>query len=488
MAGGEETAAAAEAEMDLEFSRGADVPSFEFAFNSEKFSDKVLQVEVVAGDDGGGGPLPDSVRHIKGQAMSGTQILTVKALHINSAILAARSPFFLKLFSNGMKESDQMRPRIRIANSEQIALMEVLSYMYSGKLTTAEPTLLLDILMVADKFEVISCMRRCSQLLTNLPMTTESALLCIDHPCSTSLAAEVQHVISVAKEFLADKYKDFDKFRRELVNISLAGMEAIFSSTDMHVSCEDDLYYFMLEWVRARYLDSEERRGILSSRLLPLVRFSHMTCTTLEKILACTDNDIDHEQVTKRITEVLLHKAYPRQMENALSTQTGWQFAERAYKYKPVKLVAFDRPCPQVTVYLDLTREECSRLFRSEHICSHPFQLGGRDFYLVAFCEMDEQSNLCTFGLCLVEWKNMKGSSDLTIDIEFAARTRLSGKFVSNLEVKVIFSLSDWVHGSVDLFGVPWSTFISDDNLFINGVLHLRADLRLAVGQMGLQS
>ena len=87
--------------------------------------------------------------------------------------------------------------------------MELLSYMYSGKLTTNDPTLLLDILMAADKFEVISCMRRCSQLLTSLPMTTESALLCIDHPCSTSLAAEVQHVIGVAKEFLANKYKDF---------------------------------------------------------------------------------------------------------------------------------------------------------------------------------------------------------------------------------------------------------------------------------------
>jgi hypothetical protein len=42
-------------------------------------------------------------------------------------------------------------------------------------------------------------------------MTTESALLYIDHPCSTSLAAEIQRVIGVAKEFLANKYKEFDK-------------------------------------------------------------------------------------------------------------------------------------------------------------------------------------------------------------------------------------------------------------------------------------
>jgi hypothetical protein len=54
--------------------------------------------------------------------------------------------------------------------------MELLSFMYNGKLTSAEPALLLDILMDADKFEVLSCMRLCSQLLARLAMTTESAL------------------------------------------------------------------------------------------------------------------------------------------------------------------------------------------------------------------------------------------------------------------------------------------------------------------------
>jgi hypothetical protein len=89
--------------------------------------------------------------------------------------------------------------------------MELLSYMCSGKLTTTEPALLLDILMAAEEFEVPSCTRHCSQMLTSLPMTTESALLYIDHPCSNSSAPEVQRVIGVAKEFLANKYKDFDK-------------------------------------------------------------------------------------------------------------------------------------------------------------------------------------------------------------------------------------------------------------------------------------
>ncbi|KAI4986333.1 hypothetical protein ZWY2020_018963 [Hordeum vulgare] len=236
--------------------------------------------------------------------------------------------------------------------------------MYSGKLTTIEPIVLLDILVAADKFEVPACMRYCSQLLTSMPMTTESALLYLDYPCSILMAAEVQSLLHAAKEFLANKYKDFLKFQDELMNISLVGIEAIFSSTDLHVLCEDVVYYFLLKWARVRYYYSEEeRRRILGYRLLPLVRFSNMSCGTLWKVLTCDDVDIDHEHVTKRIAEVLLHKAYPYQiMEGALAADmtTSWQFAERAYDFKLVRVVAFNQPYPQVTVYMALKRDECS--------------------------------------------------------------------------------------------------------------------------------
>ena len=40
-----------EAGMDPDFSRASGGPSFEFAFNSVNFSDRVLRIEIVAGDD-----------------------------------------------------------------------------------------------------------------------------------------------------------------------------------------------------------------------------------------------------------------------------------------------------------------------------------------------------------------------------------------------------------------------------------------------------
>uniref|UniRef100_A0ACD5WDD7 Uncharacterized protein n=1 Tax=Avena sativa TaxID=4498 RepID=A0ACD5WDD7_AVESA len=476
MAGAEEgstTAAAgaeAAADMDIESSRGGWGPSFEFAFDAENFSDKVLQVEVVASGT------------VTGKRRRKEKVLRVKTMYINSAILAARSPFFLKLFSNGMKESDQRDPTLRIADSDENALMELLSFMYSGKLTTDEPTLLLDILMAADKFEVASCMRHCYQLLTSLPLTTESALLYLDHPYSRLMAAEVQLLIGAAKEFLANEYKDYNKFREELMNISLAGIEAILSSSDLDVDKEDHLYYLLLKWARVRYPKLLERRKILSSRLLPLVRFSHMTCGALQKILTCTDKDIDHEQVTKLITGALLCRAYPAHEPGALAacTTSCFLYAERAYKHKQLKVVAFDKPCPQVIAYMDLKCEECSKLFPSDMIFSHQFHLAGHCFGLGARCNKAEQSGLYRFRLYLYIDMKLKGSTCVSVKYEFAARNRPSGQFVSMANASYTFTDKHSVGHEASL---PWSTFLDDDSpFFIDGVLHLRVDLTV-VGQ-----
>ena len=80
-----------------------------------------------------------------------------------------------------------------------------------------------------------------------------------------------------------------------------------------------------------------------------------------------------------------------------------------------------------------------------------------------------------------------KGPTCLTVGFELAARTRSSGKFVTRFQDK--HTGDDWMLGCADLFEVPWSTFITNDNLFIDGVLHLRADLRVGVvAQLGLET
>ncbi|KAL8556661.1 hypothetical protein ACS0TY_004200 [Phlomoides rotata] len=77
-----------------------------FGFDDPKYSDRTLLHEIIESDDD---PSP-LVRNVKRRCLHDDGLLInaattaprVKTVHINSLILAARSTFFCKLFSNGM--------------------------------------------------------------------------------------------------------------------------------------------------------------------------------------------------------------------------------------------------------------------------------------------------------------------------------------------------------------------------------------------------
>ncbi|KAK3024501.1 hypothetical protein RJ639_043818 [Escallonia herrerae] len=411
-------------------------------------------------------------------SMDCSTVLRVKTLHISSPILAAKSPFFYKLFSNGMRESEQRHVTLRINGSEEAALMELLNFMYSNTLSVTTAPELLDVLMAADKFEVASCMRYCSRQLRDLPMTPDSALLYLDLPSSVLMAEAVQPLTDAAKVFLAVRYKDITKFHDELMNLSLAGIEAILSSDDLQVASEDAVYDFVLKWAKAQYPKLEDRREILGSRLGRFIRFPYMTCRKLKKVLTCSD--FDHELASKVVLEALFFKAEAPHRQRTLAADesaTNRRFVERAYKYRPVKVVEFELPRQQCVVYLDLKREECANLFPSGRVYSQAFHLGGQGFFLSAHCNMDQQSSFHCFGLFL--GMQEKGSVTFAVDYEFAARSKPNEDYISKYKGNYTFTGGKAV-GYRNLFGIPWTSFMAEDSLyFINGILHLRAELTI---------
>lgn len=405
--------------------------------------------------------------------------LQVKTIHISSPILAAKSPFFYKLFSNGMRESEQRQVTLRIHASEEAALMDLLNFMYSNSLSTTTPSALLDVLMAADKYEVASCMKYCSRLLRNWPMTCESALLYLDLPSSVLMGDAVQPLTDAAKKFLAARYKDITKFQDEVLNLPLAGIEAVLSSDDLQVASEDAVYDFVLKWARMHYPKLEERREILGTRLARVIRFPYMTCRKLKKVLTC--NDFDRDLVSNVVLDALFFKAEAPYRQRSLiaeeSNSSYPRFVERAYKYRPVKVVEFELPRQQCIVYLDLKREECANLFPAGRIYSQAFHLGGQGFFLSAHCNMDQQSSFHCFGLFL--GMQEKGSVAFAVDYEFASRSKPAEDYASKYKGNYTFTGGKAV-GYRNLFGVPWTAFVADDSpYFINGILHLRAELTI---------
>lgn len=264
-----------------------------------------------------------------------------------------------------------------------------------------------------------------------------------------------------------------------MLALPLAGIEAILGSDDLQVASEDVVYDIVLRWVRAQYAQAEDRREVLGSRLGRLIRFPHMTCRKLRKVLTCAD--LDHDLATKVVLEALFFKAETPHRQRALAMEetaaSQRRFVERAYKYRPVKVVEFEQPHAQCIVYLDLKREECANLFPAGRVYSQAFHLGGQGFFLSAHCNMDQQSSFHCFGLFL--GMQEKGSVSFTVDYEFAARTRPAGDFVSKYKGFYTFTGGKAV-GYRNLFAIPWTSFMAEDSLyFLNGVLHLRAELTI---------
>ncbi|GMJ06225.1 light-response BTB 2, POZ/BTB containin G-protein 1 [Hibiscus trionum] len=258
--------------MDSDFSpgeasgSGSVDPDFGFAFDDSNFSDRLLRIEIMPdlpetkSDGDGCSSIADWARNRKrrredfkkendspsdiGLKLNSFQIgndtiycnessgnvdcsktLRVKTIHISSPILAAKSPFFYKLFSNGTKESEQRHVTLRIHDS--------------GK--------------------------------------------------------QWKPLTDAAKRFLAAaRYKDITKFQEEVLNLPLAGIEAVFSSDDLQKA---------------------------------------------EKVLTCID--FDPELTSKVVLEAIFFKAETPYRQRALAAEEAstahCRFVERAYKYRPVK-------------------------------------------------------------------------------------------------------------------------------------------------------
>ncbi|KAJ6328736.1 hypothetical protein OIU77_010425 [Salix suchowensis] len=505
-------------EMDSDSMRGGSASDgdFGFAFNDSNFSDRLLRIEIMGGsaenraDGEGCTSIIDWARHRKrrredikkdnnnGDLCVGAeeQILGSNQPDIDDCVVGDNqdeegeamvevshsddetgdgneSSWSMDcstvLFSNGMRESEQRHVTLRINASEEAALMELLNFMYSNALTASQAPQLLDVLMAADKFEVASCMRYCSRQLRNLSMTPESALLYLELPSSVLMAEAVQPLTDAAKQYLAARYKDMTKFHEEVMALPLAGIEAILSSDDLQVASEDAVYDFVLKWARVQYPRLEERREVLGARLARYIRFPYMTCRKLKKVLTCTD--FEHDAASKLVLEALFFKGEPPHRQRTLAAEesatSNRRFVERAYKYRPVKVVEFELPRQQCVVYLDLKREECTNLFPSGRVYSQAFHLGGQGFFLVSTLQHGPAKLIPLL-------RAVPGDAR-----EGIARSKPTEEFVSKYKGNYTFTGGKAV-GYRNLFAIPWTSFMAEDSLyFINGVLHLRAELTI---------
>uniref|UniRef100_A0ACD5XV73 Uncharacterized protein n=1 Tax=Avena sativa TaxID=4498 RepID=A0ACD5XV73_AVESA len=175
-----------------------------------------------------------------------------------------------------------------------------------------------------------------------------------------------------AKKFLAGRYKKFPstELQDELMKIPLAVIVAILSRSDLGAASEEGIYDSVLRWADLQYPNSEERRQILGSHLLPLVTLM-------------------------------------RGLNN-------------------VPIV----PQPKCRINFALHRGHCSKLFPSGSKYRQKFSFARHVYSLSAHRNMDSSNR---FGLLLLMLDD-KGPVEGTIDYKFEVQTRPLLQYVTKYE------------------------------------------------------
>ncbi|KAL3819172.1 hypothetical protein ACJIZ3_005077 [Penstemon smallii] len=357
--------------------------------------------------------------------------------------------------------------------SEEVAVMDLLnSVMNSNILPRTTPSSLLNVLMASDK-----CTRYCSQLLRNLPMTCESALLYLDTIPSTSLNGDpIQPLIDAAKNFLASHFKYISKFKEEILNLPLAGIEAVLSSDDLQVYSENAVYDLVMKWARTHYPKLKERRRILRTSLLGLIRFPCMTDIKLNRVLNC--KAIGPKLASKIVRDAVSFKTRGESSSSLKHrNRISLVGAHRLYKYHPVKVVEFEEPCQECIVYLEIKRANPYFIANPGRVYTHDFEFGGQRFRLSTVCNSDGKTPLVV-ALGMRKKGSEEEHDELTVEYEFGLGRE--EEFVSKARTTTATFTGGKVYGCRTLVRVPWAAFIADDSpYFINGILHLRARLTL---------
>ncbi|KAL8170190.1 hypothetical protein V2J09_021994 [Rumex salicifolius] len=446
--------------------------NFGLGFNDVDFSDRVLRLEIT--------PLASnkdpavSAQKRRRKILGGENVtnLKVTTLNICSLLLAAKSPFFYKLFKNGMRESQKkVEFTLRIDISEEAAFMDMLNSIYHKPLNATSRVELMDVLMAADKYEVTSCMRHCIELLLKLPMTTESALYYLEFPSIVFVGEVTRPLIDAAKQYLSSHFRGFTEAQQEeAMSLPLCAVEAVLDSADFQVNSEEVVFDFILKWARAHYPKLQERQEILNKRLFKLICFPCMSSLKLKEIVDCPD--FDSVQVAKLAFNALFYKSELPHGPNSVPivqktllpnvALANCGFPRRAYYHRRV-------------VHFDLKKQECADMNTiSSRIYSEEFCVGGRCFSLFAQKEKDTVEHFALF----VE---MRGSGSCCLSFELSAMKNPSKEFDRRLTVNDhTLTETGRTWGTTDLFEMPWTDLMRDDSEYIiDGVIHIRAQLTI---------
>lgn len=349
-----------------------------------------------------------------------------------------------------------------------------MEFIYKDKVTTTDPTLLIETLIAADRFSVLNAVVCCCSVLSSLPMSTDLAKLYLELPSSSTIVDNALRCLRTASsQYLVKQFKEIRKSEDVLLTLPLSAIRAIFSSSEIVVPSEDYVFFFLAKWSWKHYKNNLDRLKVFNIHLVPLIRFIHMSPPGLNKVLSC--KIMDQNKTPMLVMNSLLYRSDIGNRDFRVEIEESTR-EQRIYMVKPIRVINFVRPLHHCVVNVDFNKFELENLLHTGEVITETFSIATHQFHLkLRIIEEPTGSGVPRFGIFLAV-ENMRET--LTIDTRFSARRATDGEFCT------LYGFYAQLTGSMalgvrDFFRVPWHQFLVDGSFLLHDFLHMRAEVKL---------
>ena len=195
------------------------------------------------------------------------KILNQHKFYIHSTWLAVQSSYFRSLFFSGMKESNAIEVHVQIATNEEKAHLMLLEAMYKiDTLDDLSVDELLEVLRLADKYDVKFVFKKCKYCLQNMVDTLE---ICEHIMCFIkidNLIPDVEDLATTLQSFLAKEFSPLDKTWQttSFKDLCKPSLKYLLSSNELVTGSEGSVFQALMYWIEERGIDN-----VLQSQELP---------------------------------------------------------------------------------------------------------------------------------------------------------------------------------------------------------------------------
>ncbi|CAB4004453.1 kelch 28 isoform X2 [Paramuricea clavata] len=194
-------------------------------------------------------------------------------LYVHSQWLAVQSPYFKALFYSGMKETYTNEVVMKIYEDELQAHLTLIGAMYKlDVLNDKDYRLLVQVLVLANKYDVRLVIKKCKCVLLSTTLTLEMCEYILQEMERLSDKADIYEML---EKFLVKEFTPIDETwtMQKFTELSEAALRLLLRSDNLGSRSENTVFVALMKWVKSNL--SFRVRYICD--LLDLVRFEFMT-------------------------------------------------------------------------------------------------------------------------------------------------------------------------------------------------------------------